>query len=288
MRQTGFIVALLMGIFLCVNLGYSCSYKIELSDPGYGDGWNGGNVSVYVDAVEVLNSLTLSSGSGPAIFYFDVETGDVISTDYTAGSWSYENYYAISDADGNLIAGSGYPNGMPGDMANIIAVCPVDSDDDGVFDSDEGTGDRDNDGIPDYNDYDPTGFFYDEADGRIIPGGSIEVEGPGTINLIYDGSNSFYQFTTDGTQGTYTIIVTLPPDYEWSQSCLDQGTLDPTGENNPYVLGNDENSDTGFLNLNQCTAFYLQFDLESGDPLIFNNNIPLALVQATSIPIMNE
>lgn len=153
----------------------------------------------------------------------------------------------------------------------------LDTDGDGAPDSVEGTGDRDGDGIPDNEDYDPTGYFYDETSGQIIPGGQIAVTGPGAVAIVQDGSSGFYQFTTDGTGGTYIIQVTLPPGCVWSDTCLrqDPPPFDPTGGPNPTVLGNGENGTTGFLISNACTDYYLSFDLAAEDPFIFNNNFPL-------------
>ncbi len=126
MRKNGFVLVLLILSVFFLGISSSraaCSYSIELADPGYGDGWNGGRVSVFVNATAVLSNLTLASGYGPETHYFDVETGDVISTDYTGGAWSYENHYAIFDADGALVAETGHPNGTPHDLADIIAAC---------------------------------------------------------------------------------------------------------------------------------------------------------------------
>jgi len=154
-----------------------------------------------------------------------------------------------------------------------------DSDNDGVEDNVEGGGDRDGDGVPNYQDYDPMGYFYDRSDGKIISGGLISVTGPGLVTIVENGENGYYQFTTDGTSGTYTITVSLPPGYTWSKSCLrrDPPAFDPTGQAEPVVLGNGENGSTGYLTSNACSRFYLSFDLEPGDPAIFNNNIPLYL-----------
>jgi hypothetical protein len=187
-----------------------------------------------------------------------------------------------------IVCDDGSPTQVPTGTASIdlapgkVVTCTftneaLDSDGDGVPDSVEGTGDRDGDGIPDNEDYDPTGYFYDEITGQIIPGGQVAVTGPGVITIVQDGSGGFYQFTTDGTAGTYTMQVTLPPRHVWSNTCLQQDPppFDPTGSPNPTVLGNGENGATGFLTSNACTRYYLSFDLEAGDPFIFNNNFPL-------------
>jgi len=152
-----------------------------------------------------------------------------------------------------------------------------DSDGDGMMDNDEQGGDRDGDGVVNYLDYDPTGYFYDEANGEIISGGLVAASGPGAITTFETGASGYYQFSTDGTAGTYTLTVTLPPGYAWSDVCLqgDPPPYDPTGNPDPDVLGAGENGSTGFLTSNACTAFYLTFDLEAGDPFIFNNNLAL-------------
>ncbi len=122
---------------------------------------------------------------------------------------------------------------------------------------------------------DPTGYFYNEATGQIIPGGMISVTGPAGITILQNGSTGQYAFTVTQA-GTYTILVTPPPGYLLSTTCLDQGTLDPTGQPDPYSIGNGEGA-PGFLTSNACTPFYLMFDLVPGDPVVLNNNIPLRL-----------
>lgn len=152
-----------------------------------------------------------------------------------------------------------------------------DSDHDGLMDNDEQDGDRDGDGVANYLDYDPSGYFYDERNGEIITGGSISVAGPGSVTILEDGSSGYYQFVTDGTAGTYSMTVNLPPRYDWSSVCLqsDPPAFDPTGLAEPVNLGNGEDGSSGRLTSNACTTFYLTFDLEAGDPIIINNNLPL-------------
>jgi len=82
------------------------TYTVELYD-SYGDGWNGGLLSVFVNDVAVLTDITLDTGAGPAVYNFDVTADDGISTVYTAGEWSSENYYRILDEGGVMIAEDG-------------------------------------------------------------------------------------------------------------------------------------------------------------------------------------
>lgn len=74
-------------IILCLSLlGFSaftsslhaqCTHTIELTDT-YGDGLNGGAVSVSVNGVTVLNNITFSSGSGPVTFSFTASSSQTI------------------------------------------------------------------------------------------------------------------------------------------------------------------------------------------------------------------
>lgn len=137
------------------------------------------------------------------------------------------------------------------------------------------TEDRDNDGISDKNDFDPTGFFYCANTGKILTGGSIAVEGPGNVNIIANGSTGYYQFTMD-TAGEYTMNVIPPANSTLStQHPVNTAVLDPTGHNNPFVLGSGEYADTGKLSDTTPTAWFNHIIVEAGDPYVINNNIPL-------------
>jgi hypothetical protein len=163
----------------------------------------------------------------------------------------------------------------------------LDSDHDGIPDAIEGTGDRDHDGIPNYLDYDPTGYFYDEATGKILPGGHVVVTGPGAVTLIQNGSAGFYQFTIS-VAGVYTITVFPPPSAVASSTCLrqDPPPIDPTGGPNPFVLGNGENGGSGVLTSNACTPFYLTMDLTPSDPVVIDNNVPFRVI-VTPVPTVS-
>ncbi len=99
---------------------FACTMQVVLYD-SYGDGWNGGSLDVLVNGVIVLNDITIASGSGPEYYSFPAESGDDISTVYTAGSWSSENSYEILDGDGNVIYSAGnvsIPEGV------VYGTCP--------------------------------------------------------------------------------------------------------------------------------------------------------------------
>ena len=80
----------------------SCDYTISLYD-SYGDGWNGCSIDVLVDGIVRLNDKTLTSGYGPATFTFPTNTGAVITTVFTAGSYPSEPYYYIYNNEGTQV-----------------------------------------------------------------------------------------------------------------------------------------------------------------------------------------
>ncbi|MEM9293854.1 MAG: SdrD B-like domain-containing protein [Acidobacteriota bacterium] len=169
-------------------------------------------------------------------------------------------------------------NDNPDDLDNDFGFEEPCNDDDGDGVCNEScVGDRDGDGEPDCSDFDPQGYFYCEDTGQILPGGSIAVSGPGSVDIVEDGSSGRYTFFTDGTPGVYELLVTPPADFPLSTECSDSGILDPTGQPDPLLLGTEEVLDTGFLSSPACSdnPYYLFFDLEAGDPVILANNIPL-------------
>ncbi len=101
-----------------------CTYSIALYDT-WGDGWNGCSIDVLVNDSVVLNNITLNSGSGPGIFYFNVLSGDQVTTDFNPGPFVNEPYYYIYDSDGAQVwfspaGNNGPPDIMPG---QLIAAC---------------------------------------------------------------------------------------------------------------------------------------------------------------------
>lgn len=110
----------------------ACEYSIRLVD-SYGDSWNGGSLTVFLNGTSVLSNETVlgtDNGGDWKIINFTVNTGDEITVDYTSGSWSYENEYYIYDApnaSGTLLHSSGSGGSTPQDLgAGILyANCPT-------------------------------------------------------------------------------------------------------------------------------------------------------------------
>jgi len=246
----------------------------KVTNPAGGTGFD------FTDDIESPpHSFSLDDGGTQN--FVDVEPGAYTVTETVPWGWEIATIVCSDDSPTEVPSGTASIDLAPEEaVACTFTNKALDTDGDGIFDHLEGTGDRDGDGIPDCLDYDPSGYFYDEATGEIIAGGRVSVTGPGAVTIVHDGSSGFYQFTTDGTAGTYTITLTLPPSYVLSRKCLrqDPPPFDPTGGPNPTVLGNGEDGATGFLTSNACTDYYFTFDLELGDPFIINNNFPLKYV----------
>lgn len=91
----------------------ACPHEVILYDT-FGDGWNDNTISVFVDGVLVLDTLTLTSGYGPESVYFSAETGQEITTVFnSSNSWSYECWYEIADINGYIIASDGLNDSVP-------------------------------------------------------------------------------------------------------------------------------------------------------------------------------
>jgi hypothetical protein len=100
---------LLLSIFVFfttfVTLSQSCTHQIYLTDT-YGDGWNGGRVSVSVNGLTVLTNLgsTFTSGYGPLIFNFTASSGQTIRVWRTlSGSWPSEMRVQIRNNTGTIL-----------------------------------------------------------------------------------------------------------------------------------------------------------------------------------------
>ncbi|MCD4791368.1 MAG: carboxypeptidase-like regulatory domain-containing protein, partial [Bacteroidales bacterium] len=98
-----------------------CQFSVVLWDD-FGDGWNGGTLTISVDGTVVLNNITLASGAGPETHYFDIINGTDITCVFTAGGWPYECSYYIYDNDGNEVFSDGV-GGVEPTGGTFTGVC---------------------------------------------------------------------------------------------------------------------------------------------------------------------
>ena len=155
------------------------------------------------------------------------------------------------------------------DFQSVADACP-DPDGDGACESE--TEDRDGDGIPDAEDYDPTGYLYDRNSGEILSGGRVTVN-PAPASMPSDGSGGFYQFFVAPGETVYTLTVEAPPGCR-RVACPhpDPPPLDPMGLS--VVLGSSESGTTGHLASAECSdnPYTLTLQLgEQGDAVLLNN-----------------
>lgn len=102
-------ISVLSIITLMAAEGMSCTYTFKLYDT-YGDGWNGGYINIKVNGIVVASNIALGNGTGPLDYAINCNHGDIISTDYIPGSWSYENYYDLYDNNNQFVVRDGCNN----------------------------------------------------------------------------------------------------------------------------------------------------------------------------------
>ncbi|NOZ61987.1 MAG: T9SS type A sorting domain-containing protein, partial [Calditrichaeota bacterium] len=278
--------------------GDQIRYTTVVTNTGDGDGKN----AVFSDTPDANTTLvtgsvsstqgTVTSGNGAGDTKVEVNIGtllnttgvDTITFDVTVNSSIPANITHLCNQ--GLVSGSNFddeitddPDTAPYEDSTCTEV-DDDFDDDGVKNAEEGDADRDGDGIPDHQDYDPSGWIYNEDNGDIISGGTISVSPSAGVNIIQDGSSGYYQFTIS-QNGDYTLSYNPPSGFNLSSTCSEQsGKLDPdpATDPNPYVVGAGSKDGTSNKMTNwNCgdNPYYWDFHLEVGDPVIINNNIPL-------------
>ncbi len=97
--------------FLSFNTSVNaqCTHTIILTDT-WGDGWNGGTVSVSVGGIVVLNNITIASGAGPLNFNFTASTGQVIRVYRTAaGAYPGEMRIRVINSTGTVVINTVQP-----------------------------------------------------------------------------------------------------------------------------------------------------------------------------------
>ncbi|HHC74726.1 MAG TPA: IPTL-CTERM sorting domain-containing protein [Thiothrix sp.] len=172
---------------------------------------------------------------------------------------------------------SEHPNNQVDDSVANSTSGEDDSDNDGIINYMEGySTDRDGDNIADRFDYDPSGYFYCENNGKILTGGRVHITGD-AITMVEDGSKGYYQFISLA-KGEYTLDITPPSGTEVSPYRPASEKALPMGDN-LMILGAGEHGQSGYLEtaaLEVNGPWYNRFTMDSdyAAPVI-NNNIPL-------------
>ncbi len=138
MRKKIYLFFLLLNFFFLFSLasiGQNCQHTVILYD-AYSDGWDGNLLTINVDGIPVLENITFDNSindGDSAIFTFPATTGSIITTTFTAVSYSYEADYTIFDNENNIIAtdGDGGTSSSSGtapvgltEEDNIFGFCP--------------------------------------------------------------------------------------------------------------------------------------------------------------------
>ena len=98
----------------------SCCYTLEMFD-SFGDGWNGGFVTVFANLVSLGQFAAIGFGSTVQVCFAN---GDQIRLVYSAGLWELENTYNFYDPNMNLLLSQG-PTPPVGTSLVTNANCPI-------------------------------------------------------------------------------------------------------------------------------------------------------------------
>lgn len=96
-----------------------CNYTLEMNDD-FGDGWNGGNLEVFINGISIGTFAAVSNGSTET---FSACNGDNIDLIYTAGDFENENDYTLYAPDGSVLFADGNPPAT-GSVFTTVANCP--------------------------------------------------------------------------------------------------------------------------------------------------------------------
>lgn len=288
------------------NTEYAATFRITLTNSGnitlHGVGLTN-DLAAYVGLSNLIGTTSATKASGPAGVTVNGSFDGSVTTNLLSGVTLAPGEVVEIDVTFNFLTTSGFPAGNNSASATATELASAvsaeddlgvtDDDNDGAVDSTESSSaDRDGDGIADADDYDPTGYFYCEADGRILSGGAISISKQGggsnssvgtanNITIAQDGSGGYYQWWVDAP-GTYTMAITYPAGTTASTTRLVNGaTLDVTSllPNDPAFIGSTEIGSTGYLadeSLAANPTFYTSFDIAAGDPNVMANNIPVS------------
>jgi hypothetical protein len=124
----------------------------------------------------------------------------------------------------------------------------------------------------------PSGSFYDSATAQIIPGGHVNISGPGTITVMMDGETGQYCYSSD-TDGVYTLTLTPPAGYliDTARPAVSTAFESTSATGTVSIGAGEDAANPGFLASAAAEAnpWHTQLHLVPGMAVPVNNNIPL-------------
>lgn len=119
-RASVFVVLSSIIVFMPQSHAYAqcCTYTIAMQDT-YGDGWNGGYLSLYINDVFTAN---ISASGWASSYHFTLCNGDTYRLQYTPQDYENENIYQLYDDNWHWIFGDG-PDPHVGEVYSAIGQC---------------------------------------------------------------------------------------------------------------------------------------------------------------------
>jgi hypothetical protein len=119
LTRSGLLIALfLLAASSSDTHAQCCDYTLSMHDT-YGDGWNGGTLTIYVNGAEAGVYSAVGTGSTITL---NICNGDAIDLEYASGDWEEENSYELFDAGFNLLYSDG-PTPVTGPVYSGLADC---------------------------------------------------------------------------------------------------------------------------------------------------------------------
>jgi hypothetical protein len=200
----------------------SCTYPCLLDEvvltmtDSYGDSWNGGTLTI--DGVTYDQPTTGPANTSTSDTYtLCVDLSTCIAVTYSAGQWSSENSWSISDASGTVLASAGNVSGQFGTCIAVVLGCT----DSTAFNYDVNANTDDGSCIAVVNGCtDPTAFNYN-ASANTDDGSCIAV-----VNGCTDSTATNYNAAANTDDG----------------SCIINGCTDSTASNYDPLANTDDGS----------------------------------------------
>lgn len=101
----------------------TCTYTINMFD-SFGDGWNGGTLTVVSNGVTTTHTLTAGDQGSST---FQVVSGEPVVITWTVGAFAFEPSFELLDPDGATIIalGNPIPTGVVYDALGFCPTCPA-------------------------------------------------------------------------------------------------------------------------------------------------------------------